>query len=112
MHLKNWSLLTPRTGGNSLAPCYDLVSSKIYLPDEEESALSLNAKRNKLARSDFEKFAAYLGIEPKAAVNAIDQVVGLEAALPGQLERSFLSAERQNKISDIVTQRISRLKSH
>ena len=25
MHLKNWSLLTPATGGNSLAQCYDFV---------------------------------------------------------------------------------------
>jgi len=75
MHLKNWSLLTPETGGNGLAPCYDFVDSKMYLPDEEDSALPLGGKKNKLRREDFEKLAHYLGLDAKAAANAINSIL-------------------------------------
>ena len=50
MHLKNFSLYSPRTGQYVLSPTYDQVSTKIVMPeDTEEMALSLNGfKRNYL----------------------------------------------------------------
>src|SRR6185295_8034492 len=73
MHLKNWALLT-RQKKPSLSPCYDLVSSKVYLEKESDSALTINAKNNKLERADFDSFAAYLKIDPKAAANSFDKM--------------------------------------
>ncbi len=63
MHLKNFSLLTTETGRIRLAPAYDLLSTKLAMPeDKEDMALTLNAKKNNFRREDFEAFAAYLGI--------------------------------------------------
>ena len=55
MHLKNFSLYD--TGmGYSLTPAYDLLSTVIVMPeDTEELALTLNGKKRKIWRSDFEK---------------------------------------------------------
>lgn len=111
MHLKNWSLLTPATGENGLAPCYDFVDSKMYLPDEDDSALPLGGKKNKLKRDDFEKFAQHLKLDSKAAANAINSVVEFKPDLLAMTRASFLSAERQELLSAIIEERISRLNS-
>ena len=106
MHLKNWSLLRPDSG-TSLAPCYDFVCSKIYLPQEEDSALAINGKRNKLTRADFEKLAQTIGLESKPAANAMDSVRNLTSSRLA----SFLSAERQKLFDDIMRARIGVIES-
>ena len=54
MHLKNFSLYkTPI--GYTLTPAYDLLSTTIVMPeDKEELALTLNDKKARIRRSDFE----------------------------------------------------------
>ena len=111
MHLKNWSLLTPATGENSLTPCYDFVDSKMYLPNEEDSALSMGGKKNKLCREDFEKFAKYLELDIKAASNAINSIVEFEPKFLPMTRVSFLSIPRQNQLLKIIAERIQRLKA-
>lgn len=110
MHLKNWSLLTPATGENSLTPCYDFVDSKMYLPDEEDSALPMGGKKNKFVRGDFEKFAEYLKLDPKAAANAINSVVEFEPKFFTMTQHSFLSSPRQSQLLEIIAERLRRLK--
>jgi serine/threonine-protein kinase HipA len=111
MHLKNWSLLTPATGENSLTPCYDFVDSKMYLPDEEDFALPMGGKKNKLHREDFEKFAKYFGLDTKAASNAINSIVEFEPKFLAMTRASFLSIPRQNQLVEIIMERIRRLKA-
>lgn len=54
MHLKNFSLYSPRTDHYVLSPTYDQVSTKIVMPeDTEEMALSLNGFKKKLLVYDF-----------------------------------------------------------
>lgn len=110
MHLKNWSLLTPATGENSLTPCYDFVDSKMYLPNEDDSALPMGGKKNKLRREDFENFAKYLGLDTKAATNAINSIVEFEPEFFSMTHASFLSSPRQDQLSEIIAERIQRLK--
>jgi serine/threonine-protein kinase HipA len=63
MHLKNYSLLTLAEDDIRLAPAYDLVATQLILPeDQEESALTINGKKNKLTLSDFEKFSISAGV--------------------------------------------------
>ena len=53
MHLKNFSLYKP-ANEYILAPAYDLLSTKLVLPDDiDELALTLNARKRKLKKSDF-----------------------------------------------------------
>ncbi len=63
MHLKNYSLLTNSAGETRLAPAYDLVATRLVMPaDPEESALTINGKKNRLTAADFSVFAANIGL--------------------------------------------------
>lgn len=69
MHLKNFSLYkTPL--GFCLTPAYDLLSTLIVMPqDTEELALTLNGKKRKIKRSDFEKAMTASGLNEKVIQN-------------------------------------------
>ena len=63
MHLKNFSLYSPRTDHYVLSPTYDQVSTKIVMPeDTEEMALSLNGFKKKLLVYDFREAMYSTGI--------------------------------------------------
>jgi serine/threonine-protein kinase HipA len=111
MHLKNWALLIREEGKVALAPCYDFVSSKIYIPEEEDSALSINGRRNKLSRGDFEVFADSLKIDPKAAENSLRKLSVAKEQILEMTMQSELSAERQQKLLDIINSRYERIES-
>lgn len=66
MHLKNFSLYAPE-GQYQFSPAYDLLSTSIVLPeDEEELALTLNGKKKRLKREDFEKVMNESGMDRKS----------------------------------------------
>lgn len=101
MHLKNWSLLRPADGRVRLTPCYDLVSSEVYFRDEE-SALSLNGKKNRLKRQDFEALATYLKIDPKAASKVFQAFEAKHQALIEMVLGSPLSFPRKEKLTETM----------
>lgn len=66
MHLKNFSLYSLQKGAYSLTPAYDMVSTALVMPeDTEELALTLNGKKRKIKRSDFEVAMRGNGLEDK-----------------------------------------------
>ncbi len=108
MHLKNWALLIKgRTA--ALAPCYDLVSSKVYIGNEEDSALTINAKKNKLKRPDFESLAANLGIDPKAAANSFAKFQASQEKLRGMAIDSELNPPMRQAFEDVIGERFRRI---
>lgn len=109
MHLKNWSLLILGANEINLAPCYDFVSSKIYIPNEEESALTLNGKRNHLKRKDFESLALGLEIDPKVLQNLFKKYRDSKDALLQMIEQSRLSAKRREQMKQLVLERYHKL---
>lgn len=108
MHLKNWALLI-RDRRASLAPCYDLVASKIYLADEEDSALTMNAKKNKLKRPDFEALASHLKIDAKAAANVFDKMKGARKKFREKSLFSELDPSTRQKLERILDCRFKRI---
>lgn len=57
MHLKNFSIQTDLEGRIKLAPAYDLLAVKIFFKeDNEDLALTLNEKKNKINLADIRKF--------------------------------------------------------
>lgn len=73
MHLKNFSLFKP-LGEYLLTPAYDLVSTALVMPeDNEELALTLNGKKRKIMRHDFESAMAASGLNEKAISNIFNQ---------------------------------------
>lgn len=68
MHLKNFSLIYPLNQMVQLAPAYDLLATRLLISekdDPEEMALTLNGRKRKFTRVDFEKFARNLGLGEK-----------------------------------------------
>ena len=95
MHLKNFSLFKP-TDNYMLTPAYDLLSTSIVMPeDDEELALTLNGKKKKIKREDFEKAMSDSGMEEKSIANLFKK---FEKAYPKWIEmiaQSFLPEEQQ-----------------
>ncbi|OPX28188.1 MAG: hypothetical protein B1H08_06430 [Candidatus Omnitrophica bacterium 4484_171] len=62
-HLKNFSIIYDQQGNIRLAPAYDIVSSRLAIPDEkDEIAIPINGKKNNIKRKDFDIFADSLEI--------------------------------------------------
>lgn len=109
MHLKNFSLFNPKAA-YMLTPAYDLLSTAIAMPeDEEELALTLNGKKKKIKREDFEKAMRDSGVDDKAITNLFDK---FEKALPkwySIIKESFLPTEQQTKYSELIERMSARL---
>lgn len=108
MHLKNWAFLI-RDKKASLAPVYDFVSSRVYFNNEEDSALMINAKKNKLTRPDFESLANYLKIDPKAAANSLQKMQNAQEKLRKLIIYSEMNPSMCQKFEDVIAERFSRL---
>ena len=101
MHLKNFSLFKDPHFGYILSPAYDLVSSELIVAeDDEELALTLNGKKKKIKRNDFEKAAETLNIDKKAFENIFNRIKSAipkwlqfinTAFLPEQIKSNYVS---------------------
>ena len=63
-HLKNYAILY-KEGGIRLAPAYDIVCSRLVILNEDESAISIHGKKNRLLREDFDRLAEYFNVPIK-----------------------------------------------
>jgi serine/threonine-protein kinase HipA len=103
MHLKNFALLTNTQGIIELAPAYDLVCTKIAMPDDnDEMALTLNAKKRKIIRKDFDALASSLKIPVKSAQNTYERFAGKIAEACNWIDISFLPGEMKTQFKDII----------
>lgn len=103
MHLKNFSLMENKNGEFELSPAYDLVNTKLVIPDDdEEFALHINGKKNKLRLSDFEALARNLKIPEKTMANIFNRFIKVLPSWIAFINKSFLSAEMQEKYIEIL----------
>jgi serine/threonine-protein kinase HipA len=110
-HRKNFSLLTREDGNVALSPVYDLVSSRLVIPEEsDEMALTVNGKRNRLNRGDFLAFADHLGIAPSYAQARLADLPGLAGCFERMIAESALSTPLRQRLTDILTARLDRLR--
>lgn len=110
MHLKNFSLFKP--GANyELTPAYDLLSTSIVMPeDDEELALTLNGKKKKIKREDFEKAMRDSGMDEKAITNVFTK---FSKALPKWKEvinQSFLPVEKREELQSLISRMATRIR--
>lgn len=90
MHLKNFSLYRP-ADIYMLTPAYDLLSTSIVMPeDDEELALTLNGKKKKIKRADFEKAMLDSGMDEKAIENLFKNFAKTLPKWYALIEESFL----------------------
>ena len=108
MHLKNWALVeTANT--TKLAPCYDFVASRLFIPREDESALTINGKKNKLTRPDFDKLAQNLELEEKGVENIFENLQEIKPAIISMIQGSDINAYRKNDWIKLIKDRYARI---
>ncbi|MDR0891219.1 MAG: HipA domain-containing protein [Mediterranea sp.] len=110
MHLKNFSLIKSATGYR-LAPAYDLLSTALVMPeDTEELALTLNGKKRKLKRADFEKAMLASELQPKVIENLFGRFIKAQPVWAEIIGRSFVPQEMQEAYLELIEGRLETLK--
>ena len=105
-HLKNFSIIYDEEKHIRLSPAYDIVSSKLVIPGEEELALSMNGKKNKINGKDFEQFAKTLKIRSTVSYKKILGKIETISSLVK--EDTYLPEKERAELLDIVRVRASR----
>lgn len=106
-HFKNFSVLYHVPGGLRLSPAYDLVSSNLVIPNEQDSALTVNGKKNNLSRKDFDAVADLLEIPPRVRYERFDGKMGQIGKV---VTSSLMSGKFKEKLAQILASRYERLK--
>ena len=110
MHLKNYSLLTNHEGIVGLAPAYDLVATKLIIPqDAEETALTINGKKSRIKMKDFEAFADTVQLPRKSLENIFERFKNRLSAIMIELEQSFLSKDAKLAYREFILTQMNRL---
>ncbi len=113
MHLKNFSLCYENRDLVQLSPAYDLVSTRLLISendDPEELALTLNGKKSKLKRHDFDLFAKTLGLNEKQAENAYARATSNVTSSMSFIDESFISHEKKIHLKELINERVERLR--
>jgi serine/threonine-protein kinase HipA len=103
MHLKNFSLLTTAQNEIVLSPAYDLLCTKMAIPeDKDEMALTLNGKKRKMIKSDFDSLAKNLKIPQKTVENVYNRFAKKIDEAKSFIDVSFLPEEMKRLYMDIL----------
>jgi serine/threonine-protein kinase HipA len=113
MHLKNFSLIDRRDDLIGFAPAYDLLSTRLVIPekdDPEEMALMLNGKKRKFTQDNFINFGKTLGLTDKQIKNVFNKFSkNIKTALE-LIDISFLSKNKKEEYKDLIIRRTERIK--
>lgn len=106
MHLKNFSMLEGETGTFILSPAYDLVSTALVIKNEtDQMSLTMNGKRSKITRTDFDTLGVNLLLNKKQILNCYQMFAEkLESAI-WWIENSFLPEEHKFSLRTLISSR-------
>ena len=108
MHLKNFSLYAPK-GKWGLTPAYDLLNVTLVNPkDDEELALTLNARKKRIKKADFVKAMETSGIAPKVFENIVAKYQKLLPKFNEVIDMSFLDDEDKEMYKQSIAARLKR----
>ena len=109
MHLKNFSLYAPK-GKWGLTPAYDLLNvALVNTKDDEELALTLNARKKRIKKADFLKAMEPSGIAPKVFENMVAKYQKLLPKFNEAIDMSFLDAEDKEMYKQSIASRLARI---
>jgi serine/threonine-protein kinase HipA len=110
MHLKNFSLYAPNETDYILTPAYDLLNTLLVIPeDAEELALTLNGKKSRLTRHDFELAMLSSGLNEKVISNIFNRFKRITSQWESCIRSSFLPQHLQDTYWSLIQQRIALL---
>lgn len=103
MHLKNFALVENTLGEFELSPAYDLLSTALVITnDKEETALTINGKKSRLKKKDFDALAISMNINNKVLESIYTKY---EKVLPiwiDFIKNSFLSKAMQKSYIELI----------
>ncbi|HWR02106.1 MAG TPA: HipA domain-containing protein [Chlorobaculum sp.] len=104
MHLKNFSLIDiPERGGVGLAPAYDLLSTALLMPsDDEDLALTLNGKKKRITFKDFKTALTTLSVDEVVQERLFRKFNKARPVLEQLIDRSFLGKELRSAYKDLI----------
>jgi serine/threonine-protein kinase HipA len=110
MHLKNFSVIR-RDLKVELSPAYDLLNSTIILNSQEELALPLRGKKNKLKKDDFFTYFAKerLELTQKSIEQTVTRIVNVFPTWTDLIQKCFLSESMKTQYIDLLNERFSKL---
>lgn len=112
MHLKNFSMYEKETGTFCLSPAYDLVSTFLVIKNEsEQMSLTINGKKNKLSRKDFDVLGSSLQLNSKQIQNCHQSFTKKLQKICWWIDNSFLPVEHKESFKKLVLERITLLNS-
>ena len=110
MHLKNFSLIKQPGIGYVLAPAYDMVSTALVNPaDDEDLALTLNGKKKKIRRNDFITAFNTLNLDRKQQENLFTKMAKAKEDWMNFIDISFLIDDFKMRLSNIIEERFQRI---
>jgi hypothetical protein len=87
----------------------DIVCSKLVIPNELDSALTIHGKQNKITRSDFLSFSDFLGIPEKVRDHIFQNMKALLEIANHHILDSYLPVEDQESMIQIIEERWMRI---
>ncbi|HBO44549.1 MAG TPA: type II toxin-antitoxin system HipA family toxin [Planctomycetaceae bacterium] len=118
-HLKNFSLIRNEEGGDyTLTPAYDLLNTRLHVPNESRTALLLfkgdfETESHRIngfyAYDDFHEFANRLGLHPGRFQRFMHTTVGKEPEIFSLIDRSVLTEQCKQQYKDHVSDSIRAL---
>lgn len=112
MHLKNFSLMTQDLSNVHFAPCYDLLSTRLLIPeheDSEELALTVNGKKSNLRKKDFLALGNSMDISNKVVVQSMNKMIDCWPVWQLKIQSSFIPPALQEKFSALIQHRIQQV---
>lgn len=106
-HLKNYSI-SYKEDNIRLTPAYDIVCSKLLISKEEDSAITINGKKNNLDRGDFDALAEFLSVPIKIRYEKFENKFSV---IKKHIKSSQLDKREQDRFIEIVKERFNRLMS-
>jgi len=113
MHLKNFSLIetTPGSGEYVMSEAYDMLSTNVILPDDQEQfALAMNGKKQHIRRNDFLRFGETIGLPRNSAEKMIEKIVKCEVRYLEMCEKSYLPDDMKGKLKNLIQERMNVLR--
>ena len=106
MHLKNFSLIRESDDSVVFAPAYDLVATKLVISqDREETALTINGKKQNINLNDFKGFAKSLDLNEKTLQNSLEKIQVSIPSMINFIDKSFLTDQLKDAYKKLIENR-------
>jgi serine/threonine-protein kinase HipA len=104
MHLKNFSLLRHPDGHYRLSPAYDLLSTRLVIPDDQ-LALPVGGKRERITRRQWLEFAKQCWVPERTAERVLRDIASAAEDCAELIHSSALSDEMKQTYQALLRER-------